>query len=79
MSEQQNRLRILRSLAASRTPEELALGYLRYETIRKLSPHQFGALHRLNIYGEKFFDDLVDEIWIDQINPQKPVNQHENI
>lgn len=45
---------------ANRTREELALGYLRYEVVRKLSPRAFRALYKLNLSGHRF-DDLVDE------------------
>ena len=40
---------------------ELALGYLRYETIRKLSPRQYTELHQRNLKGENF-DGMVDEL-----------------
>lgn len=52
--------RLVRITAANHTPEELALGYLRYETLRRLSPRAFGELHRRNLEG-RFFDGLVDE------------------
>jgi len=52
--------RLVRLLVANHTPEELALGYLRYEAVRKMSPRTFGELHKLNLSG-KFFDSLVDE------------------
>lgn len=52
--------RMVRLLVASHTPEELALGYLRYEAVRRMSPRTFGELHKLNLSG-KFFDSLVDE------------------
>jgi hypothetical protein len=42
------------------TPEELALGYLRYEAIRRMSPRTFREVWELNFSG-RFFDDLVDE------------------
>lgn len=42
--------------------EELALGYLRYEALRKLNPAQFNTLCRKNIMENKFFDSLVDEL-----------------
>ena len=52
--------RLVRLLVANHKPEELALGYLRYEAVRKMSPRTFGELHKLNLSG-KFFDSLVDE------------------
>ena len=39
----------------------VALGYLRYEAIRKLNPRQFQELCQRNLEGE-FFDDLVDKL-----------------
>lgn len=52
--------RLVRLLVANHAPEELALGYLRYEAVRKMSPRTFGELHKLNLSG-KFFDSLMDE------------------
>lgn len=46
---------------ATRTPEELALGFLRYEALRKLNARQYGELIWLNLAGENF-DGLIDEI-----------------
>ncbi len=40
---------------------ELVLGYLRYEALRKLSPRQYGELHKRNLKGENF-DGMVDEL-----------------
>jgi len=41
--------------------ETLALGYMRYEVIRKLSPRHFTELHQRNLKGENF-DDMVTEL-----------------
>lgn len=38
---------------------ELAIGFLRYEALRKLKPIEFSLLHSRNIKGERF-DDMVD-------------------
>ena len=46
---------------ANRTNEELALGYLRYEALRKVSPRQFSELHARNLAGENF-DDMVTRL-----------------
>jgi len=40
---------------------ELALGYLRYEALRKLNPREFSALVTRNIEGENF-DKMVTEL-----------------
>lgn len=52
--------RLVRLVVSNHTPEELALGYLRYEAVRRMNPRTFGELHRLNLSG-RFFDDLVDD------------------
>ncbi len=43
-------------------PKELALGYLRYESLRKLGPARYSELCRKNIHEGRRFDDLVDEL-----------------
>lgn len=40
---------------------ELAIGSVRYETLRKFNNRQFAYLKKLNLYGRNF-DDMVDEI-----------------
>ena len=40
---------------------ELALGYLRYEALRRLTPRQFSELNARNLKGENF-DRMVDEL-----------------
>jgi hypothetical protein len=40
--------------------KELAIGFLRYETLRRLSPRQFAELHKRNLNGEPF-DNMVTE------------------
>lgn len=42
-------------------PEELALGFLQYEALRKLNPREFSELYERNLRGEKF-DDMVKEM-----------------
>jgi hypothetical protein len=42
-------------------PSELAIGYMRYETLRKLNNRQFAYLNKLNLDGRNF-DCMVDEI-----------------
>ncbi len=42
---------------------ELALGFFRYEALRKLKPLQFEELHNRNLHGENF-DGMVDELII---------------
>ena len=42
-------------------PSELAIGYMRYETLRKLNTRRFAYLNKLNLEGRNF-DDMVDEI-----------------
>ena len=47
---------------AEQSKETLALGYLRYEALRKLGPRSFSELHRRNIQERIRFDDMVDRI-----------------
>lgn len=52
--------RLVRLCVANHTPEELALGWLRYEALRRVSPRIFAAITRRNLGGE-CFDDIVTE------------------
>jgi hypothetical protein len=52
---------IIRDCLDRYTPKELALGFLRYEALRKLNPIGFAKLHKRNISGENF-DDMVTEM-----------------
>lgn len=45
-----------------RDPRELALGYLRYEALRKLGTASYAELCRKNIHEGRRFDDLVDDL-----------------
>ena len=49
-------------LLAERTPRELALGWLRYETVRKMPPGRFKDLWNKRFFAPigVSFDDLVD-------------------
>lgn len=42
--------------------EELALGFLRYETLRKFNLRQFADLHKKNINSEVIFDEEIDKM-----------------
>lgn len=42
-------------------PEELALGFLQYEVLRKLNPRQYTELYKKNLAGENF-DDMVTKL-----------------
>jgi len=46
---------------AHHTNEELALGFLRYEALRKVSPRQFSEFHGRNLAGENF-DDMITRL-----------------
>ena len=54
----------LSDVKTDRTLDELAIGYARYEALRRLSPHQYTELHRRNLAGERF-DDMVDAMVAD--------------
>lgn len=41
------------------------LGYLRYETLRKLTPHAYQKLVERSIKNNIEFDDLVDNLIVD--------------
>lgn len=43
---------------------ELAIGFLRYEALRKLNPIQFAKLHAKNLKG-KNFDEMVNKLVIE--------------
>jgi hypothetical protein len=68
--------RLDRLVVSNHTPEELALGYLRYEAIRRMSPRTFGEIYKLNLSG-RIFDDLVDEALKAWKWPQEPNDQSE--
>lgn len=46
------------------SPEELAIGWMRYMAIRRLNPQQYFMLHARNLAGERF-DDMVDAMVAD--------------
>lgn len=47
---------------STKSQVELAIGYLRYEAIRKLAPRQFAELWQKCMSSDKSFDSLVDEL-----------------
>ena len=51
---------LVRSCVAQHSPEELALGWLRYEALRRVDPRTFAEIHRRNLDGDSF-DDIVTE------------------
>ena len=64
-SEEQYALNVRISNAiALRTSSDLALGWLRYETLRKLNAQQYRELFCHSLIGPKSFDDLVDELFV---------------
>jgi hypothetical protein len=52
--------RLVTSAMKSHNTRQLALGFLRYERLRKMNPMQFAKLHAENITGRPF-DFIVDE------------------
>ena len=56
--------RLVRLCVANHTPEELALGWLRYECVRKLNARAFAELCKRNISGENF-DHMVTSAMAD--------------
>jgi hypothetical protein len=51
------------------TPEELALGWLRYEALRRVPPRIFAEMNRRNLAGE-LFDDIVTEALLSWKSPE---------
>lgn len=51
--------RVVRNLSVD--IDTMALGYLRYEALRKLNPRDFVDLRARNLHGENF-DEMVDEL-----------------
>ena len=43
-----------------------ALGWLRYETVRKMRPDQFACLHKENLQTNTPFDTLIDRLILQQ-------------
>lgn len=54
--------RLVRKCVEERTVEELAVGWLRYETLRRLSPQAFKEIDRRNKQGETFDDIVTQEL-----------------
>jgi hypothetical protein len=50
---------LIKDTLCSHTAPDLARGYLRYEALRKLTPHGYAQLNERNIKGERF-DDMVE-------------------
>lgn len=44
--------------------DELAIGWMRYKALRRLTPQKYTAIHMRNLAGERF-DDMVDELVAD--------------
>lgn len=61
--------RLVRLCVANHTPEELALGWLRYEALRRVNPRIFAEMNRRNLAGE-FFDDIVTEALLSWKSPE---------
>lgn len=51
----------LTSLMNDRSSLELAVGFLRYEALRKLNPRQYSEICARNLKGENF-DTMIDDL-----------------
>ena len=51
---------LVQTAVRAHTPEELALGWLRYEALRRTTPARFLDLHTMNLAGRNY-DELVTE------------------
>ncbi len=56
--------KLIEDCIAKHTTAELALGWLRYEALRRVKPHEYVILHKRNLAGERF-DDIVTEELLD--------------
>ena len=52
--------RMVQLAISNNAPEDLALGFIRYEVVRRMNPRSFADLVRGNVMGKRF-DDLVDD------------------
>ncbi len=50
-----------RDAISERSTGELAVGFIRYEALRRLNPRQYAELHKRLLRGENF-DGMVDEL-----------------
>jgi hypothetical protein len=71
--------RVVSQHIRERLPAELALGFARYEALRRLNPRQYSELHNRNIKGENF-DGMVDALvlanapeWRTAMNAEKRI------
>jgi hypothetical protein len=60
--------RLVRLCVTNHPPEELALGWLRYEALRRVNPRIFAEINRRNMAGV-FFDDVVTEALLSWRSP----------
>lgn len=63
----------IEEILKEKSATELAIGYRRYEAVRRLQPWKFEILHKMNVEGKARYDDLVDTLagsndWPDFIN-----------
>ena len=70
--------RLVRLCVANHTPEELALGWLRYEALRRVNPRIFAEMNRRNLAGE-FFDDIVTEALLSWKSPEPLASDSEYV
>jgi len=59
---------LIEKTLAARTPEELALGWLRYEELRRFSVAAYQCLTYRNLHGENF-DEIVTNELLKRENP----------
>lgn len=59
-----------------RLPGELALGFARYEALRRLNPRQYRELHDQNMNGENF-DRIVDALVLSN-DPSSRTRRHDD-
>lgn len=62
---------LVRLCIDANSTEELALGFLRYEALRRVTTRAFGEMNRRNLAGE-CFDDIVTESLLKWKTPSEP-------
>lgn len=69
---------ILDQKTQGKSPAELELGWLRYETLRTFSPNKYAEFHKRNLAGENF-DAMIDAEALNVFGPEKPAEKDEEI
>lgn len=58
----EKRAKMLLQCISNNNSVELAIGYLRYEALRKVTPKKYQEPYNNNVVNGTWFDDMVDEL-----------------